>query len=88
MHTKTWTVKVFLSEEDRTTNARAVLHTGEAEELSAHGTASRNPHDPDVAEIGDEVATARALAALADTLLGTASADITAVTSDDTPLTR
>jgi hypothetical protein len=88
MHTKTWTVTVFLSEEERTTKARAVLQTGEAEELTAHGTASRNPHDPDVAEIGDEVAAARALAALADVLLGTASADITAVTSDPASLKR
>lgn len=87
MHTKTWTVEVFLSEEGQTTKARVVLRTGAARELEAHGMSSRNPHDADVPEIGDEVATARALSALAKALLSTAANDITAVTSEHAVLT-
>lgn len=85
MHTKTWTVEIFLSEEDDTTRARAVLRTGEARELTASGVARRNPHDPDIAEIGDELAVARALSHIAEQLLGTASDDITESTG--TPAT-
>lgn len=81
MHTKTWHVDVYISEEDDdTTRARAVLRTGEARGLSATGLARRNPHDAEVAEIGDELATARALTHLADQLLGSARDDITAST--------
>ena len=44
-----------------------------------HGVARRAPKDNDIPEIGDEVAAARALHALADALLHTASDDIEAV---------
>lgn len=81
MHTKTWHVEIFISEEeDDTTHARAVLQTGEAAEIVATGVARRNPHDAEVAEIGDELAAARALSHLADQLLATVSNDITAAT--------
>jgi hypothetical protein len=76
MHTKSWRVEIFISEEGDTTRARAVLTTGEAAELTASGLARRNPHDADVAEIGDELAAARALNHLAGHLLRVARADI------------
>ena len=41
-----------------------------------------NPTDRDVPEIGEELATARALHALADRLLGAAVGDIAAVTHE------
>ncbi|MGB8650767.1 MAG: DUF1876 domain-containing protein [Mycobacteriales bacterium] len=82
MQTKTWTVELLLSEEDGTTRARAVLHAAEGPGLVGHGVARRNPHDTEVAEIGDEVAAARALSGLAQALLGAAEVDITAVTNE------
>ena len=88
MHTKTWTVEVFLSEEDDdTTHARAVLRCGEASDVVASGTARRNPHDAEVAEIGDELAVARALRHLSDRLLDSACSDITGVTGNPATLT-
>jgi hypothetical protein len=80
MRVKTWHVEIYLSEEGDSTRARAVLRTGEAHVIEAVGVARRNPSDKPVAEIGDEVAVARALAHLAERLSGVASSDITAVT--------
>jgi hypothetical protein len=81
MRTKSWNVALFLTEDDGHTTARAVLHPGTAQEITAYGRAYRNPHDMEVPEIGDEVATARALHGLARTLLGAAEEDITALTA-------
>jgi len=61
------------------TAARAVLHAGAESDLVGRGTARRNPADPVVPEIGDEVAVARALHQLADTLLSTAYDDMATV---------
>jgi hypothetical protein len=74
--TKEWTVAVLLSEDGDVTRAEAVLHTGVREELRGHGAARRNPADPLVPEIGDELATARALSDLAHKLLDVAARDI------------
>jgi hypothetical protein len=63
------------------TTARAVLHAGADSDLVGKGSAHRNPNDAVVPEIGDEVAVARALHQLADTLLSTAYDDMAAVTS-------
>jgi hypothetical protein len=76
MQVKTWHVEVFIDEIDGRTDARAVLHTGVPEHKEGRGVALLSPHDADVPEIGDEVATARALHSLADALLGTAADDI------------
>lgn len=87
MRTKTWTVEVLITEVDRRTTARAVLRTDAGTEVLANGSSSRNPHDEDVSEIGDEVATARALAALAHRLLNAAEEDISASTAQPAHLT-
>jgi len=77
MHTKTWTVEIFISEhDDDITGAEVVLHTNEGNELRHHATARRNPGDRDVPEIGDELATCRALTGLAHDLFEAAVADI------------
>lgn len=52
------------------------------------GTTRRNPDDVDIPEIGDEVAVARALRGLADTLLGVASEDIGDVEGQQVHLRR
>lgn len=76
MHVKTWHVDVFLSEEDDLTEARAVLSGDGTNAVSGVGSAHRNPRDPAVPEIGDEVAVSRALADLSEGLLRVAAGDI------------
>jgi hypothetical protein len=80
-HTTRWTVSISLFEEGDVTKADAVLHTDDTERLRGHGTARRNPRDPAVPEIGDELAAARALSDLAHRLLEAAVADIEAATA-------
>ena len=83
MHAKQWRVDVFVSEEDDVTRAKAVLVGDSPTQVSAGGLARRNPHDPAVPEIGDEVAVGRALAALSRELLAVAAHDIDASAGDD-----
>jgi hypothetical protein len=73
---KTWNVRIDIAELDGTTSARARLDTGAGTDLTATGVAHLNPSDPDVPEIGDEIATARALSHLAHVLLETAASDL------------
>ena len=82
MHTKQWRVDVFVSEEGNTTKARAMLTGDSPTTVAGTGIARRNPHDPVVPEIGDEVAVGRALAALSAELLSVASKDIDASVGD------
>ncbi|MFF5187687.1 DUF1876 domain-containing protein [Streptomyces sp. NPDC000345] len=77
-HTVEWTVRLFLFEEDDDTKARVVLNTGTTE-LTGHGAAHRNPADPDVPEIGDELAAGRALHDLGRQLVEVAGRDIEAI---------
>lgn len=78
MHTRTWTVNVYLSEADGRTHAEAVLTTDAGTELRHVAGARRNPGDREVAEIGDELAACRALSGLAHDLLEAATSDIEA----------
>jgi Rv2632c-like len=79
-----WSVDIFIDEheDERTTRAEARLHTNDKTDLVGRGTARRNPHDTDVAEIGDELAVARALSNLAHELLDAAASDIEQVTHE------
>lgn len=80
MHTRTWTVTILLSEENSATKARAVLSTEDtAGRVQGEGTAHAHPGEPNVPEIGDEIATSRALSALAHALFDTAMDDVQAV---------
>jgi hypothetical protein len=79
---ETWWVEVFLGEVDGVSTASARLHTRTRTSMSAHGTARLSPSDGDVPEIGYELATARALAALAQQLLEAAADDIGEVTHE------
>ena len=83
MHTKQWSIDVFVSEDGDNTNARAVLHGDSAQVISGTGFARRNPHDPSVPEIGDELAVARALHHLAEHLLQVTADDISVSVGDD-----
>lgn len=74
-HTVEWKVRLHLFEEDGTTKAHAVLDTGTSV-LTGHGVAHRNPADPDVPEIGDELAAGRAMQDLGRQLVDIAGHDI------------
>lgn len=74
---RNWQVEVHIAERDGRTTAHATL-VGDGVTLQADGGARLNPADDDVPLIGDELAAARALRRLADTLLGEAAADISA----------
>lgn len=77
-----WSIDIFIDEHDdeRTTHAEARLHTQDKTHLIGHGAAHRNPADVEIAEIGDELAVARALSDLAHKLLDAAASDIEAIT--------
>ncbi|GGP45787.1 DUF1876 domain-containing protein [Streptomyces griseoincarnatus] len=77
-HTLEWKTRLHLFEEDGTTKARATLDTGTTS-LTGHGVAHRNPADPDVPEIGDELAAGRALRDLGQQLLDIAERDVEGV---------
>jgi len=78
MHTAKWTIDLFLFEDGPRTRAEAVLRTGLGTELRSVGAARRNPSDPEVPEIGDELAVCRALNGLVHDLMESTIADIEA----------
>lgn len=86
--TKTWRVELFLYEEGDHTKADAVLRTDAGTELRATGVARKHPKDREVPEIGDELATCRALSELSHRLLIAASNDIEENIGGPTTLVR
>lgn len=80
-HVRQWTAQVYISEhDDGTTSAEVRLQTVDGHQLVGHGGARCNPNDPEVPEIGDELAVARALADLSDRLIHATVADLEGVT--------
>ena len=73
---KTWTVRIDIGEHDGRTRAAAHLHIRDTERMTGVGFARLNPADPDVPEIGDEIAVARALSDLGHRLLDAAAEDL------------
>jgi Rv2632c-like len=83
---KHWAVDVSIDEHDGHTRAKARLRWRDQESVGV-GLARRNPADRNVADIGDELAVARALTDLANRLLTVTAHDIEAVTHEAvTPL--
>ena len=78
-HVQRWQVDINLYEDGDITTAEAVLHTPAPRGLKSRGTAHRHPADPDVPEIGDEIAAAHALRRLASHLMEVAEIDLAAV---------
>jgi hypothetical protein len=72
-----WTVEIVLTEDENRTRADAQLRAG-ARTLHGWGHARRNPVDPNVPAIGEELATARALSDLTDQLVHLAAHTIEA----------
>ena len=81
-HVQHWQVDINLYEDGDTTTADAVLHTPAPRALKSRGKAHRRPDDPDVPEIGDEIAAAHALRRLASHLLEVADSDLQGVHPD------
>jgi hypothetical protein len=67
-----WTVEITFNEDEDKTRADAVL-VGGSDEVQGWGRARRNPVDPDLPAVGEEIAAARALSDLAHHLLEQAS---------------
>jgi hypothetical protein len=84
---KAWHATVLLTEEEGRTLADATLSIGD-HVLRGRGVAHRNPADPNVPEIGDELAAARALVALGNRLVQTTADDIGAVEGHEVRLRR
>ncbi|RPF22633.1 dsRBD fold-containing protein [Myceligenerans xiligouense] len=74
--TLTWQVEITLNESSGSTTAEATVRG--LPEVRAVGHARKAPEDPEVPEIGDEIAAARALRRLADRLLSVAENDVSA----------
>jgi hypothetical protein len=72
---KNWTVDVTIDEHQGLTRARARLRWREAEMVGV-GWARLNPADRNIAEVGDELAVARALSDLGKHMLGVSAEDI------------
>ena len=86
--TKQWSVTVDIDEEENTTRAEVSVRTPAGREVTGIGKADRNPLDPDVPAIGDELAVARALRNLAERLLHTTERDISGATGEQAHLHR
>ena len=80
---KTWRVQVSVVEVGDNTRATALLISDQPGEFRAIGDSHRSPGDEPMVAIGDEVAVARALRHLADSLLARAESDIEAATGSD-----
>lgn len=74
--TRTLPVQVHLQERESDTTADVQLTLESGTRVRGHGVARRHPRDGDVPEIGDELATARALSELAHRLVEVASETI------------
>ncbi|AOW92647.1 hypothetical protein BFN03_07945 [Rhodococcus sp. WMMA185] len=89
MNEKKWSVDVVIdeNEDDSRTRAQARLRTSDTRTLVGVGLARRNPDDPEIPEIGDELATARALADLSHQLVEATASDLEAATHSRVHLT-
>ncbi|WP_344586811.1 DUF1876 domain-containing protein [Actinomadura vinacea] len=76
MRDKQWTAQVFINERGNDTHVRAVLTTQDGTTIEGTGHARRNPADPAVPEIGDELAVGRAFLDIGHRLVALAGIDI------------
>lgn len=65
---RVWTVEILFTEDEDRTRADARLQAGRRQ-LHGWGRAKRNPDDPDVPVVGEELAAARALSDLTHQLI-------------------
>jgi hypothetical protein len=77
-----WSVELSIREHEGETRADARLVVDDGTHLLGHGTARRHPRDPNVTEIGERIAVARALSDVAHLLLGSAAAELEDITHE------
>jgi hypothetical protein len=70
--TRVWSIEVVFTEDEDRTRADAVLTVG-GQRFHGWGRTRRNPTDPDVPKIGEEIAAARALSNLSGKLIHAAA---------------
>ena len=71
-----WQIRIEFDEDDTHTQAMATARVRGDRALTGHGDAYRNPKDPKLPVVGEEIAAARALLELTSQLLAAASAEI------------
>jgi Domain of unknown function (DUF1876) len=81
-----WQVELSIREHESQTLADARLVADDGAHLLGHGMARRHPRDPNVTEIGEKIAMARALSDLAHLLLESAAAELEDATHERTRL--
>lgn len=77
-----WSVQIFVGRADGGTYAEAALCDDVGNRTRGSGRAQLDPGDPDMPEIGDEIAVARALTDLSRRLLRIADDDVEALTHE------
>jgi Domain of unknown function (DUF1876) len=77
MDDRVWTLEIVFTEDDNRTRADVRLKAG-GREWHAWGRARRNPIDPDIPAIGEELAAARALSDLSHQLVHAAAEGVEA----------
>ena len=80
-----WSIELMFTENDDMTRADAVITIGERR-FHGWGRARRNPVDPDVPRIGEELAASRALTDLSHQLMHAAASEIERVTGESPSL--
>lgn len=85
---KRWNVEILIGEVDRRTYAEAQLYDEIRDDLVGTGQARLRPQEPDIPEIGDEIAVARALSDLGHRLLVAAAGDLEDATHEHVSLER
>lgn len=75
LHKHSWPVQIEFTESDDATRADIIIEVGERS-YQGWGRARRNPNDPDIPRIGEELAAARAFTRLAQQLLAAAGEEI------------
>lgn len=75
-----WQIEIEFDEDDTHTHATATARVRGDRALTGRGDAYRNPKDPNLPVVGEEIAAARALIELTSQLLRTAADQIEQVT--------
>lgn len=86
--TRTLNLHVHLVEHEASTTADVTLTLDSGATVRGHGEAHRHPRDADVPQIGDELATARALSELAHRLVEAAADEIGRIEHREVHLTH
>jgi len=77
-----WSVELSIREHEGQTRADARLVMDKGVRLLGHGMARRHPGEPNVTEVGEKIAVARALSDVAHLLLSAAAAELKDMTHE------